>query len=225
VSCLSFGVSAWWKEVWSWDRVKDVVRSLSGRLGFEKGNELRFFRLRVDLNNGEVYDEILDRYLTERERYGLYYVLYNYAQTKEDVGEVGELIQLSQICPAIHCPMAKTNMEAFEKLVETVFASQLSLLYKAAEPFKYEKIDLGDAAVKVYTLPRVPIVVAIWLGEEGIPPSISILFDKSITNYLECEAAQIMSGVLLARLIISLAKTANINTSHIKHAYRYQCTE
>ncbi|MEM1844643.1 MAG: DUF3786 domain-containing protein, partial [Ignisphaera sp.] len=203
---MSLDVSAWWKEVWSWDRVKQAISTLPGRLGFEKDRELRFFRLRVDIESGEVYDEILARFLSERERYGLYFILYRYSQTDKEIEEMGEYVTLSQICPALHCPMVKQNMNAFEK----VFGYKQGLLYKAAEAFDYEKIDIGDEAVKIYILPKVPIVISVWLGEEEIPPSVSILYDKSVTHYLDCEASSIMAGVTLTRLIISLAKNYNI---------------
>jgi len=35
-SSMGFYVSEWWREWWSWDKVKNAIRSLSGRLGFEK---------------------------------------------------------------------------------------------------------------------------------------------------------------------------------------------
>lgn len=72
---MSLDVSAWWKEVWSWDRVKQAISTLPGRLGFEKDRELRFFRLRVDIESGEVYDEILARFLSEREIWSLLHSL------------------------------------------------------------------------------------------------------------------------------------------------------
>jgi len=218
---LSLGVSAWWKEVWSWDRVKQAISTLPGRLGFEKDRELRFFRLRVDVESGEVYDEILARFLSERERYGLYFILYRYSQTDKEIEEIGEYVTLSQICPALHCPMVKQNMNAFEK----VFGYKQGLLYKAAEAFGYEKIDIGDEAVKIYILPKVPIVISVWLGEEEIPPSVSILYDKSVTHYLDCEASSIMAGVTLTRLIISSVKNLNVYVQGVEYSYRYQCSE
>ncbi|MEM1542128.1 MAG: DUF3786 domain-containing protein [Ignisphaera sp.] len=218
---MSLGVSAWWKEVWSWDRVKQAISTLPGRLGFEKDRELRFFRLRVDVESGEVYDEILARFLSERERYGLYFILYRYSQTDKEIEEIGEYVTLSQICPALHCPMVKQNMNAFEK----VFGYKQGLLYKAAEAFGYEKIDIGDEAVKIYILPKVPIVISVWLGEEEIPPSVSILYDKSVTHYLDCEASSIMAGVTLTRLIISSVKNLNVYVQGVEYSYRYQCSE
>ncbi|MEM1526327.1 MAG: DUF3786 domain-containing protein [Ignisphaera sp.] len=218
---MSLTNDAWWKEVWSWSKVKDVVNTLPGRLGFDVSKELKFFKLRLNLDTGDVYDEILGRFLTEREKYGLYYILYVYSHAEREINELGELITLSQICPAIHCPMFKENLRAFE----VIFGYNPEYLYQSAEVIGYEKIDLADAAVKIYVLPRVPIFVGIWLGEEGLPPSSIILFDKSVTNYVDCEAASILAGVLLSRLIIALSKKLNVSTTRVKYSYRYQCAE
>lgn len=210
----------WYRDLWGWDRVKDTIRSLAGRLGFEKGKELRFFKLRLDLETGEIFDELLGRYLTEKERAGLYFVLHIHSKA-DDIGLSGELITISQVCPALHCPMFNENVKAFE----IVFGYNRDLLYHAAESFGYEKIDIGDAAVKIYTLPRVPVVVGIWLGEEGIPPSSIILYDKTVTHYLDCEAAEILGGALLARLIMSLATRIGIDVKNVRYSYRYHCVE
>lgn len=218
---MNLFVDAWWKTIWNWDKVKDAINTLPGRLGFSKDRELRFFKLKLDLGTGEVYDEILGRFLTEREKYGLYYVLYLYSRAEKEINEVGELITLSQLCPVIHCPMFKENINAFE----ITFGYNPQYLYQAAELFGFEKIDIADVAVKIYVLPLVPIVVGIWLGEEGLPPSSVILFDKSVSNYLDCEASSILAGVLLARLIIALGKKLDITLKGIKYSYRYQCSE
>lgn len=216
-------------ELWSWERTGERIRSLSGRLGFEEGGELRFFGLRLDLAGGMVYDEILGRFLTDRERIGLYYILSLYSETRNDAGESGELISLSrQLCPFIHCPSLKRNIEVVEKL----FGRDPTLLYIAAKPFKHQSIDIGDAAVKIYTLPRVPIVLVVWAGEEGIPPSSEILFDRTAYNYLGsnvydvCEAAMGIARALLSRLISSLSKALHIDVEATGFSgYGYTCAE
>ncbi len=220
-------VSFW--EQWSWEKVKDRIRSLSGRLGFEKGNELKFFGLRLNLVDGSIYDEVLERFLTDRESISLYYILSLYSETKSEVEEVGELISLSrQLCPFIHCPNLRRNMEAIERL----FGTDPQLLYRAAKPFNYQPIEIGDAAIKIYALPRVPIVLVVWAGEEGIPPSSEVLFDKTAPNYLGtdvadiCEAAMGIARALTARIILSLAKMLNLDIDKISFGgYRYTCAD
>lgn len=215
----------WWRGLWSWERVRDVIRTLPGRLGFGPGRELRFFGLRVSLEDGSVYDEVLRRYLAERERYGLYFVLYQYARAPSEVGEVGEYVTLSHVCPAMHCPMLRQNAEAFEEAFGLLFAGKPELLYRAAEPLGYERVEVGDAAVKVYALPRVPVVVGVWFGEEGIPPKAVILFDRSVSHYLDCEAASIVAGATLARLVLALSARLGLDLGDIRVAYRFQCAE
>lgn len=217
-----------WQQ-WSWERARDKIRSLPGRLGFEKDNELRFFGLRLNLVDGSVYDEILERFLTDRECISLYYILSLYSETRNEIEEVGELVSLSrQLCPFIHCPNLRKNMEA----VESLFGSDPQLLYRAAKPFNYQPIEIGDAAVKIYALPKVPVVLVVWAGEEGIPPSAEILFDKTAPNYLGseisdvCEAAMGIARGLTARLILSLAKMLSLDIDRISFGgYRYTCAD
>lgn len=216
-------------QLYSWDRVKNRIRGLPGRLGFEKGGELKFFGLRLDLESGSVYDEILERFLTDRESVSLYYVLSLYSETKDEVEEAGEFISLSrQLCPFVHCPNLKRNMEAVEKL----FGGDPQLLYRAARPFNYTTVEIGDAGIKVYALPRVPVVLVIWAGEEGIPPSSEILFDKTAPNYLGsetsavCEAAMGIARALTARLILTVAKMLKLDIARVSWGgYRYSCAD
>jgi len=206
-------------ELYSWEKLSSKIRSLPGRLGFEKGGELRFFGLTLDLKTGAIYDNVLDRYLTPKEAAGMYFILSLYAETTTDVGEGGELISLSrQLCPFIHCPNLRRNISAVEK----IFGGNPQLLYTVAKPFNFKPVDLGDAAIKVYALPRVPIVLAVWAGEEGLPPSSEILFDKSAPRYLSeetsavCEASLGLARALTARLILKLAKDMKIDVSAIE---------
>lgn len=218
-------------ELYSWDKVRSKVRTLPGRLGFEKGDKLKFFGLTLDLETGAIYDDILGRYLTQKEAVGVYFILSLYAETKVDIGESGELVSLSrQICPFIHCSNLRKNITIIEK----VFGENPQLLYTAAEPFNYKLIDIGDAAVKVYALPRIPVILVVWAGEEGLPPSSEILFDKSAPHYLSeetsavCEAAIGLARALTARLILRLAKELGVGIPSIEvgfGGYGYVCAD
>lgn len=208
----------WWREWWSWGRVKGRLRTLQGRLGFDRGAELRFLKLRLDLRTGHVYDEVLERFLTASEVYSLYYILYVYSEAERDVGELGVYVSPAQLCRIIHCPRFKSSI----KVAELVFGREPELLYEAAEPFGYRRVDLGDAGVKICALPRVPVVICVWAGEEGLPPSVSVMFDRSVTYYLDCEAAVALAGVTLSRLIAYLAKIGKVRGAE-RNLYRYQC--
>jgi hypothetical protein len=54
----------------------------------------------------------------------------------------------------------------------------------------------GDAAFRFNALPRVPIASIFHCGEEGIPPSISILFDASAPHYLTTDDLVVLASFL-----------------------------
>ena len=210
---MSLWISFW--DRYSWNMVRDKIRSLQGRLGFEKRDKLKFFGLVLDLETGVVYDNVLERYLTYKEAVGVYFILSQYAEAEIDVEESGEYISISQIVPGhcLDCPLVKKNIEVFK----TLFSSNPQLLYRVAEPFNYTKIELGDAAIKIYTLPRIPMILILWSGEEGIPPSIQILFDKNIVHYFSKDIASRLEVVmrltraLTGRLIVRFAKITGLD--------------
>jgi hypothetical protein len=54
----------------------------------------------------------------------------------------------------------------------------------------------GDAAFRFRALPRVPIATIFYCGEEGIPPSIKILFDASASHYLPTDDLVVLASFL-----------------------------
>ncbi len=54
----------------------------------------------------------------------------------------------------------------------------------------------GDAAFRIKALPRVPIAAIFYCGEEGIPPSINILFDASAPHYLPTDDLVVLASFM-----------------------------
>ena len=46
------------------------------------------------------------------------------------------------------------------------------------------KEDYGDVSVRFAALPRVPVVMVLWKGDEEFPPRLSVVFDASIDQHL-----------------------------------------
>jgi hypothetical protein len=46
----------------------------------------------------------------------------------------------------------------------------------------------GDVALRFAALPRVPVVMVLWGGDEEFPPRLSVLFDASIDQHLPLDA-------------------------------------
>jgi hypothetical protein len=197
---------SYWK---NWDKVKDNVKSLAGRFGFEKGREIRFLGFKLSLENGKIYDEILNEEVEDDRKGEIYYVLYIHSQATEDVGETGEYASFTELFKAYgeyalkHCPAFKSVCKEFEE----GFGRNPEPLRKVAEILGCEIVDYGDVALKIYALPKVPIILVIWVGDEEMPPSSNILFDKSAVNYIpECEALVRLAKITVER-VLSIAKS------------------
>ena len=46
------------------------------------------------------------------------------------------------------------------------------------------KEDYGDVSVRFPALPRVPVVMVLWGGDEEFSPRLSVVFDASIDQHL-----------------------------------------
>jgi hypothetical protein len=60
--------------------------------------------------------------------------------------------------------------------------------------------DVGSASYVVWALPRLPLLVTYWLGDEDFPSSCKILFDSSATHYLPIDGCAIAGSMLTGKL-------------------------
>lgn len=59
----------------------------------------------------------------------------------------------------------------------------------------------GDIALKVFGLPRVPVVLSLWKGDEEFPPEANVYLDRSISSYLSTEDIAYLSGAVVYKTI------------------------
>ncbi len=59
---------------------------------------------------------------------------------------------------------------------------------EAAEKLGGESLDMADISYKFRVFPRIPLYYLMWRGDEEFPPSLSILFDRSIEAHLAADA-------------------------------------
>jgi hypothetical protein len=81
------------------------------------------------------------------------------------------------------------------------FGSRPEALLPAAESLDASPLAMGDAAVSIPGLPRVPIAFVLWRGDDEFPPSASLVFDASIGGYLDAEAATVLAELATHALI------------------------
>jgi len=84
--------------------------------------------------------------------------------------------------------------------VVKVFGLNVEKFKQACERAGGRKMNFGDAAYVFQALPRLPLLVNYWCGDEDFPSTCKILFDTSVTHYLPMDVAAILGGMLARRL-------------------------
>jgi hypothetical protein len=83
------------------------------------------------------------------------------------------------------------------------FANDLSSFRQAASLAGGEALSHGDAGFLFRPLPRVPMAVVYWQGDDEFPPNASVLFDASAGHYLSTDGLAVL-GRELCRCLIRL---------------------
>lgn len=63
-----------------------------------------------------------------------------------------------------------------------------------------DRPGLGDCALRFEVFPGVPVTFVLWLADEEFPPSLSVLFDRSILRVFELDMIFLLAQVLGRRL-------------------------
>lgn len=81
------------------------------------------------------------------------------------------------------------------------FGSDLEGFKQACSVVGGKEISVGDGSFNFQALPRVPLLVTYWLGDEDFPSSCKILFDESVHHYLPIDVCPVLGGMLARKLI------------------------
>jgi hypothetical protein len=72
--------------------------------------------------------------------------------------------------------------------LEKVFGDCSEALYDKSAQLDAKKCEYGDASIELKMLPRIPVTIVIWKGDEEFPARASILFDKTAADQLPLDA-------------------------------------
>ncbi len=65
-----------------------------------------------------------------------------------------------------------------------------------------EVVDVpGDQALKIWVLPRVPVVLSLWRGDEEFAAEGNVYFDASVSSYLPTEDIAYLAGAVVYKVI------------------------
>lgn len=77
---------------------------------------------------------------------------------------------------------------------------------KAAAVLKGEQIKMGNVAAVFPVLPRIPLVVMLWLGDDEFPAKCNILYDAVSSTHLSTASLWVL-GVEFAKKLMEAGKT------------------
>ncbi len=80
------------------------------------------------------------------------------------------------------------------------FGKAPALLTKASKSLGGHQANYGDVAVTINAFSRVPITLVLWEGDEEFTPKLNLLFDSTISDYLETEDVTVLCETLTWRL-------------------------
>jgi len=91
--------------------------------------------------------------------------------------------------------------------LENNFGDNPETLNKITSQFNAKKCTYGDASIEINVLPRIPLTIIVWRGDEEFPARASILFDKTTADQLQLDALLTAANLTVEALI----KAANVD--------------
>jgi hypothetical protein len=82
-----------------------------------------------------------------------------------------------------------------------IFGNDVERLRTAAERTGGKPESMGDLGFLFTALPRVPLCLVYWLGDEEFSPSAKVLFDRSASHYLPTDLCAFLGSTLTEMLI------------------------
>jgi hypothetical protein len=74
------------------------------------------------------------------------------------------------------------------KKLEQAFGNRPEVLHRISARFDAERCEFGDASIRLYVLPRLPLTIVIWRRCEEFDARASILFDQTAASQLPLDA-------------------------------------
>jgi len=126
-------------------------------------------------------------------------VLLHYLITSDGIALRGRWVSFRDLPDArVYYPAFRAGSEA---LLLRRFGRDVAGFAAAAEALGGQPVAMADHAYVFQVLPRLPIAVLFWEGDEEFPPEVRLLFDATAGNYLPTEDLAVIGRYLCHRLL------------------------
>jgi len=181
-------LSSW--ERWTWERCRERILTLKYRLGYDERLWVLGFellddgRLRDPFHGVEVFDPAQAGPATLiPAQYSAVPEMYCLLSTCADASETplsGQPLALTALDPVQRAELLAGDCAALLCYAERDWAA----LQAVGVPFFGDRLARGDLAFVVWPLPRVPVTLLLWQGDEDMSDGGTLLFDRSAAHYL-----------------------------------------
>jgi hypothetical protein len=158
----------------------------------------------VDLSNKQIFSVLPDS-SKQPANFLQQLCLLAYLINAQDMPLASKLVQ-GQFLPGGQFFFRGVHGIPAEKL-EKAFGSHPEALYRNIEQFNAKRCEFGDASIQFNILPRIPLAIVIWKGDEEFEARASVLFDRTAANHIPLDA--LLAAVNLA--IDALATSAGLD--------------
>ena len=128
-------------------------------------------------------------------------LILHYLNGVKDIPLANKLISFKEI-PSGEFYYPAFARRSIEPLLKT-FSNKHQAFKSIAESLGGKTVGIGDIGVKIFVLPKVPITLIWWLGDEEFSPDLQILFDATISEFLSTEDIAVLSQEVMIRMIKS----------------------
>lgn len=183
----------------AWEKISLLNPELAARAGkveYRKGKfEVPFLgdTYVVDVENKKVL-----RNETEAGEYVSILILH-YLTGAKDIPLSGKTHSFQDL-PSGRFYFSAFRRRSLQPLLE-VFGNYPQSLFAAGEALDAERTTQGDAGITVKVLPKLPISIVVWKGDEELPAEATILFDVTASEMLPTEDLSAAAGMLVIRLV------------------------
>jgi hypothetical protein len=126
------------------------------------------------------------------------FLIVHYLIGAKDVPLANEVISFRELYGGDVYYLAFKN-RAIE-MIRREFESRPEELVKKGREMGGEEAGIGDYSVRIPVFPKMPITIVMWLGDEEVPTSANILFDKTAGEHLHTEDIAAIGENLARRL-------------------------
>ena len=93
------------------------------------------------------------------------------------------------------------------KKLEEAFGNNPEVLHQVSAKLDAERCEFGDASIRLFILPRLPLTIVIWRRDEEFEARASILFDQTAASQLPLDALLAAVNLTIGALLKNITES------------------